>query len=445
MKKPATSLKLVALGMVLAGLTNQAAASGFQLFEGNAVNIGDFGAGGAAIAEDASTAYYNPAGLVRLTTPQIVLSATGIKSKANFSGKSTWSVPGTPLSKTLENSADGGGYALIPAFHLAAPINDRIVLGFSLTAPFGLATEYDNDSVVRYEATESSVKALDLSPSVGIKITDQFSVGLGIDYQNLDATLNSVGFIPLVISPAGILKSMDVNSKNQASDWAFGWRAGALYQFTPGTRVGLNYVSKVKHHLTGTSTLTGYSDVTGTILSGSDNVAADITLPATTSLSIAHDLNPCLTLLGSVTYTQWSVIKAIELNNVATFDKNLRPITTNVTLPENFRDTWRVAIGSNYKLSDQWLFRAGIGYDQTPVSNEDRGVRLPDGDRIALSLGTHYQPTKAIGLDVGYTHLFIKDGDINHTVHVGNSQVNTVGSSKNAADLLGLQLTWSIA
>ena len=433
MKKPATSLKLVALGMVLAGFTNQAAASGFQLFEGNAVNMGDFGAGGAAIAEDASTAYYNPAGLVRLTTPQIVVSATGIKSKANFSGKSTWSVPGTPLSRTLENSADGGGYALIPAFHLAAPINDRIVLGFSLTAPFGLSTEYSNDSVVRYEATESSVKAMDLSPSIGIKITDQFSIGLGIDYQNLDATLNSVALIPGQ-------PFKEAHSKNQASDWAFGWRAGALYQFTPDTRVGLNYVSKVKHHLTGSSTLTGPG-----IMVGSDDASADITLPATTSLSIVHELNPCWTLLGNVTYTQWSVIKDITLNNIASLDATLKPTQGSVTLPENFRDTWRVAIGTNYKLNDQWLFRAGIGYDQTPVSNEDRGVRLPDGDRIAVSLGTHYQPTKTIGLDVGYTHLFIKDGDINHTVQVGKSQIATLGTSKNAADLLGLQLTWSIA
>ena len=443
MKKPATSLKLVALGMMLAGFTNQAAASGFQLFEGNAVNMGDFGAGGAAIAEDASTAYYNPAGLVRLTTPQIVVSATGIRSKANFSGKSTWSVPGTSLSSTLEGSADGGGPALIPAFHLAAPINDRIVLGFSLTAPFGLATDYSNDSVVRREATESSVKAMDLSPSIGIKVTDQLSIGLGIDYQNLDATLNSVALIPVSVSPAPTY--VEANSQNQASDWAFGWRAGALYQFTSGTRVGLNYVSKVKHHLTGNSTLA----MPGLTV-GSDNATADITLPATTSLSIVHDLNPCWTLLGNVSYNQWSVIKYITLNNIASvmpdlINKKLIPTKGSVTLPENFRDTWRVAIGTNYKLNDHWLLRAGLGYDQTPVANEDRGVRLPDGDRIAVSLGTHYQPTKAIGLDVGYTHLFIKDGDIDHTVPIGSSQVHTVGTSKNAADLLGLQLTWSIA
>jgi long-chain fatty acid transport protein len=438
MNKPATSLKLVALGMVLAGFTHQAAASGFQLFEGNAVNMGDLGAGGAAIAEDASTAYYNPAGLTRLTAPQIVISAVGISSKTDFSGTSTWKIPGTPFVKTNSGSADGGGTAVIPAFHLAAPINDRVVLGFSLTTPFGLSTEYAPDSVVNSEATESSVKTIDLSPSVGLKLTDNLSVGLGIDYQNLDATLNSASFIPVA--------NINAYSKNQASDWAFGWRAGALYQVTPSTRVGLNYVSKVKHHLTGTSTL-DMPAIDTTF--GSDAATADLTLPATTTLSAVHDLNSCWTLLGSVSYTQWSEIEDITLKNVASATLNpikqtIVPTKGTATLPENFRDTWRVAIGTNYKYNDQWLFRAGLGYDQTPVVDEHRGVRLPDGDRIGVSVGTHYQPTKAIGLDVGYTHLFIKDGDINHTLDVGPSKVNTVGTTKNAADLLGLQLTWTI-
>lgn len=439
MKKVAVSLKLVVLGMALAGASTQSTASGFQLFEGNAVNIGDFGAGGAAIAEDASTATYNPAGLVRIKTPQLVLSAVGIRTKADFSGSNAWQVP-IPIipSYAQTGSASGGGFKVVPAFHYAVPLNERVVFGFSVTAPFGLATDYDTTSVVRYEATKSEVKTLDLSPSLGVKINEQLSIGAGINLQKLDATLNSATRIPYANLKKARIDFADGQSTNKAASWAFGWHAGALYQFTPATRVGINYASQIKHHLTGTSSLT-VPDLNLT-LTGADTLTSDITLPPVTTLSAYHDVNDRWALLGSVAYTQWDKVDNIALNNVRGFLSN--KIT--VTLPENFRNTWRVAVGTNYKLNEQWLLRAGVGFDQTPVNNTDRGVRLPDGDRMGLAVGAHYQPTKALGIDMGYTHLFIKDGDINHTLHADISQVNTVGTVKSAADLLGLQVTWSI-
>jgi long-chain fatty acid transport protein len=439
MKQTILSLKIVAASLVLAGFAGQTMAAGFQLAEANAVNIGDAGAGGAAIAEDASTSTYNPAGLTDIKVPQVVLSAVGIRSKADFSGTSTWFsklAPGHEFPNS--GTASGGDKAILPAFHLAAPINDRFVFGFSLTAPFGLATKYATDSILRYEATESDVKVMDFSPSVGIKVNEQLSVGLGVDYEKMDAALNSVAGIP-AIGPKG-LQLNDAISNNQASSWAFGWHAGVLYKFTPATRVGLNYASKVKHHLTGTSTLSG------PVANGSDDLTADVTLPASTTLSMAHELNSNWTLLGSVSYTQWDVVQNITLNNVASIDPVKEALTKiPVTLPMSFRNTWRVAAGANYKFNEQWKFRAGLGYDQSPVEAEYRGIRLPDADRIVAAVGAHYQPTKQLGVDVGYTHLFIKDGDINHIVYMGGQEVHTVGTSKNAADLLGLQLTWNLA
>lgn len=439
MKKPAMSLKLVVLGMALAGLTSQASASGFQLFEGTAVNIGDFGAGSAALAEDASTAFYNPAGLVRIKNPQIVASAIGIHTKNDFTGQSAWSAfDGGIRANPLSGSANGGGWNLVPAFHYAIPLSDRVVFGFSATAPFGLSTDYAKDSVLRYEATHTSVKTLDLSPSLGIKINDQFSIGAGVDLEQMSATLDSS--IPNPHYLPSPTPATDYQSHNTASDWAVGWHAGVLYQIIPTTRVGLNYASKINHSLKGAS----YFITDPATSFTSHDLNADVTLPATTTLSIAHDVNSCWTLLGSVVYTQWSEIKNLTLNNVAGFDSDGFPTTkATATLPMNFKDTWRFAVGTNYKLSEQWLVRAGLGYDQTPTNNTDRGARLPDGDRIAVSLGGHYQPIKALGLDAGYTHLFIKNGDINHTTP-GIMNTTTVGSTKNSADLIGLQLTWNI-
>jgi long-chain fatty acid transport protein len=87
----------------------------------------------------------------------------------------------------------------------------------------------------------------------------------------------------------------------------------------------------------------------------------------------------------------------------------------------------------------------GLGYDQSPVNNTDRNLRLPDDDRIALAIGGHYQATQNVGIDVGWTHLFIKDTNINGTTTAGTSTSNVVAGVKSSADLFGAQLTWKLS
>jgi long-chain fatty acid transport protein len=113
---------------------------------------------------------------------------------------------------------------------------------------------------------------------------------------------------------------------------------------------------------------------------------------------------------------------------------------------ENFRNTWRLAGGGKYKINAKWMARAGVGYDQTPVPSPiDRNLRCPDGDRIALAIGGHYQATKTIGIDVGWTHLFMQKTELNNTTVLDpNTSVLVQGSVEGHANLFGAQLTWQI-
>lgn len=429
---------------------SSALGSGFQLFEGNAVNVGDFGAGGAAIAEDASTAFFNPAGLVRIENQQGVVASTGISTHVEVTGDYMFSLatPQPPImgvtESTLSGVTHGGGFNVVPASHYAAPINDRTFFGFSLTVPFGLATNYPETAYARYTATKSEVLTTDLSPSLGVKVSDQFSVGAGFDAEYLKAQLHSVAGAPvLAVTPPPLMpRDFDYTVKNDGDDWGYGWHAGLLYQISSGTRIGANYHSKVDHHLKGNSVVTGIGALNIGMQFVSRVLTADVTLPATTTISIYHEINPQVSIMGTANYTQWNVIKTLVLNNVAT---RFSGVTVTVTDNFNFRNTWRVAMGANWHVNKKLMLRCGGGYDQTPTVDAERALRLPDANRIYVAVGTHYQANPQFGLDLGYTHIFLQDVNLNKDVITTTQVSNLMGEAVASTDLFGGQVTWNFA
>lgn len=439
------SFSLFALTTALLTGASNSSASAFQLFEQNAVNMGDFGAGGAAIAQDASTAYYNPAGMVRIPNQQLVVSGDEIITDIKFSGTNTWTsplIPGFAFSQS-HNNVQGGNANFIPAVHYVAPMTDWLVLGFSVLSPFGLETSYPQSSVLRYSATETKLKTVDYSSSVGFKLNNQFSLGAGFDAVRLDVDLNTIGGLPTDPNNPTLF---DTVSKNYGKAWGYGWHAGALYQFCSGTRLGLAYHSQLNFSLHGKSKLGG--PLTGQVTLVSDDLQSNITLPPTTTLSIYRDINPCWGVDASVNFTQWGMFnRNLVLHNeqAVTIDpvtKMFIPVIIDSTIPEHFRNTWRFALGGTYHPIKPLLLRAGVGFDQTPTNNTDRNARLPDSNRIALALGGHYQATKTIGFDVGWTHIFVRDTQIDVPTVTGIQTSTAVGNYHNHVDLVGAQFTW---
>lgn len=450
---------------VLSGVCLTANAAAFQLFEYNGVNAGNFGAGAAASASDASTAYSNPAGMIMIQNQQIVLSENAIITDIKFKGSETWSTNNTqvplPLvphtfSPTQTGTAQGGVTKFVPSFHYVSPLNDKWAFGLSVLSPYGLVTDYGNNSLVGYSGTDTELKTIDITPSLAFKATDKLSVGAGVDIEHLDATLNGVVGAPYNAAAAGLQNSaLNTKSLNDGSGWGYGWHAGLLYQFTPSTRVGLAYHSQVRFALNGTSKLEGPLANQGNVLTpgvvSNNNLQTNVTLPPSTELSAYHDLNQQWAVVGSVIYTQWGTFNdVLHVQNVqgvsqASSISPLAPQTFTVSMPNYYRNTWRVAVGANYRPTTKWLLRAGAGYDESPVRNAYRGVRLPDADRYALAVGAHYQALKTLGIDVGWNHLFIKNANINLNAVSGTQVANTNGTFYNHGDIVGAQLTWDIA
>lgn len=412
-------------------------ASGFQLFEHSGADMGNFGAGGAAIADDATTNFTNAAGLIRVPR-QLVGAATVVNARTHFEGTACGGAiislnPFINACVPAPSHDDGSKTAVVPALHYSYPVNRTIALGFSVTAPFGLATQYDDGDhadPIGYSATSSVIKTLNLNPNIAMKVSDHWALGLGFDAMRMSAVLNS----RINLAPETFLN--DSYARNYAKDWGYGWNAGVLYQPTAMTRIGLSFRSAVMMHLEGKSKIVG-----GGLNPNYGRLKANLKLPQTWILSAFHELNPRWDIMGTVMYTGWDTVKQLRLRNaVIPTGQGGGTTTGTVALPQNFDNTWRVAIGADYKASSAWRLRAGIGFDRTPVNNYDRTVRLPDGNRTAVAFGAKYTFNPALEADFGYTHLFFKDGKINQDLALSGS----VGKSESSANLYGMQLTWNL-
>lgn len=452
---------LVSAGVLSILATNVAHSSGFSLYgEGNGTSSGNFGAGSAAEAADASTGWYNPAGLVLLSNQEVVFAGTGVFPKMSLTGASTFTTTLDPVVVERYNQSfsnlETSSEAFVPAFHYALPLGEKLVFGLSMVSPFGLATDWAKDSPVRYAATFSELITMLVSPELGARLTDNFSIGAGLDLEYARVKFNSMVGAPTAFEENPML--VDSLSYNKGSSFGIGFHAGVMALFNQNhTRLGLNYQSKISHTFHGDSTLSGKLATNDFIIPlnppgdfvSNDLYSDAIRLPDVLTLSGYHDLNQKFALLGSVVYTGWGVFKTIQLNNVAAPAVNEALTVTqafmNITSPQNYRNTWRLALGANYHLNNKWMFRFGGGYDQTPTNDVNRDVRLPDADRYALSVGTHYQFRPSLGLDLGYTHFMGEGGRINRTDQLGAISTYNVNAKTSAtADLVGAQLVWEI-
>ena len=405
---PSYPRKRLMIGLALAGFSNLTQAAGFALIEQNASGLGNAYAGAAAVAEDASTIFFNPAGMTQLPDRQIVVVGHLIKPKMEFSGTVSPAIGGG-------QGGDAGDWSFVPSTYYAFRATQRLHMGVGLNAPFGLSTEYDPGWIGRTQAIKSEVKTINLNPSIAYKVNDAVSLGAGFSIQHIEATLTSQAH-PL-------FNASHIEIKGD--DYGWGFNLGALWQVDPDTRIGLAYRSKVDYTLEGNATVTNFAPVP------SGPITADITMPGTASLSLFRRLSPKWDLLADVTWTGWSA-----------FDE-LRIVRTNGALlsdtPEKWDDVLRYSLGATWHMSDKLSLRGGVAYDDAPVSDAYRTPRIPDGARTWLAVGGQYRVNTRSTVDFGYAHLFVKNVELNST----SGGTTLTGQYDNQVDILSVQYTHS--
>ncbi|WP_150304897.1 OmpP1/FadL family transporter [Pseudomonas saliphila] len=397
------------LAVAVATISSHSFANGLTINEQSASSMGTGFAGRSSSAIDASTVFGNPAGMSKLDRAEISGGFAVIDASTDIRGGNNGR--GT-------NDGDMVPLAAIPFGYYVRPLNEKMHFGLGMYAPFGVISDYEDSFAGREHGLYSKVQVVTLQPTLSYQITDRVSVGFGPTINKIDGKLTK---------NVTALNDAEVNIKGD--DIGYGFNAGVLVDVTDKVAWGLTYHSKVEYELEGRTRITGAPPLG---INGSYDATLDFTSPESVDTSITYQFDDQWTLHAGTTWTRWSQLQEIVVDNQGVTGPLAARFTT-VEEELNWSDTWSFAFGAAYQLNPQWVLRTGFTLDESPTTDADRTVRIPVGDRKILSLGAGWNATDDLTVDVAYAYLREDKSE----VHQGDYH----SSYRNTAHGLSAQVT----
>ncbi|MBN9123707.1 MAG: aromatic hydrocarbon degradation protein [Nitrosospira sp. 56-18] len=394
-----------------------AAASGFALQNQNGAGNGYAYAGAAAVAQDASTIYFNPAGMTYLAPGHHISGAGNLLIRSlKFNDAGSGAFLSYPLG---DNGGQAGGLSVIPAVYWSMSLGSAFRVGLGVSPTFGNATDWSKTFIGRYQGVKSGITTVNFNPSIAWKLHEDVSVGIGFNVVMFDADLRSMAPVTSLL-PVPV----DIQTRLKGDDVGFGYNLGVMFRLSESTRMGLTYRSAVDLKVD------GHLSAPGVAIPAS----VPVKLPGSASLAISHMMNERLRLLADLTWTGWSSLPAIVAKN-----QTSGAILANERL--GFEDSFRVGLGAQYQYTQRLRFHTGFAYDRSPVRNSlDRTVRLPDSDRFWLAVGLNQKLGERTSIDVGYSHVFFEGAEINRPSFPNPSLQVVRGSFDTGVHIISLQL-----
>ncbi len=397
-----TVLLGLAIALLLMGVATEAMTGGLYVNEFGTSSMGVAGAGANARANDASTAFHNPAGMTRLDDHQFMGGLAAGFSEIRFK-----SDPDTP-STSGGDGGDQGGFFPIVGSQYVHKLTDRFRLGMALTSISGSALVPGDEWVGRNEVTELTLLTITALPSVAFRATDWLSIGggVGVTYGNLDFDLRSP--LPSPLEPKIKIENAD--------DFALAWIVGVLLEPDPGLRFGVVYQSETEFELDGDLKLP---------VGSTPGIDLDIDLAQAVRMGVYWDVTDRFAVLLSAAWEDWSELKNIPLSVGG----------IGAALPINFKDTWKGGIGFEYQLLDALRLQTGFMWDTSPVKDSDRIASFPIDRQFRIATGARYNYSDALTLGLSFVY-----------IDLGKSKLNT-GNLKghyeqNRAFVFGINMQW---
>lgn len=360
-------------------------ASGFQIFEQGTSIIGRAGVG-QAVVKDASSSYFNPAGMTQICDTELQLASQLFISKTRFS-------PNT--NNTFSGNDGKNAGALLPGFtfYAVTSYNEDLKFGFSVTSPFGGLLSYNDGWVGRYFIQSTSLITMDFTPSVAYQLNDYLSVGFGIfvEYAKLKDKLAIPG-------PLGIA---DGQAELPLHHTGAGVNLGLLWCITDDTKLGLAYRSPIKHRLDGDSTFLR--------LATTPTTTSVIHLPQSVIASFSQEFCQDFVLLAELGWVNWHVFQSTPIQ--------IQGVTLDI--PRNWKNTYRAGVAGQYRILPELMYQLGISYDSSPTDINKRLPDLPMDKQIRVGTGLVYNPCKNITLGLSYEYINFGKAPINKTTGIG--------------------------
>lgn len=410
-------------------------AAGFQLAEYSATGLGRAFAGEAAMADNASAQFRNPAMMTYLEGTQISLGAIYVDPNIDVKGNLGSDLVEGSIPTQANDIAHS---AVIPNFYLSHRINEQWAVGLALATNYGMETELGGDFLGTVFGNQANIMSVEINPNVAYKINDQFSIGAGVRYVMGEGHFGAS--IPTNLPPidpaVDLLKGQDLKYM-EGDDNAWGWQLGAAWQINENHRIGANYRSAVDLKLKGEASGIAYTGMQGVATGQKLPGSMALTLPATAELASFHQLTDKFAMHASFNWTDWSSFDKLEASIPSLGSQ------PDLIKEENWEDNYRIALGATYQYSNKLALRTGVAYDTSAVNDEHRTQTIPETDRLWLSLGAGYQWSENLSFDAGFTYIFAKDASMEESL--GTDEVDLIsfeGETTGNVWLAGIQANY---
>ena len=284
---------LISLGICLTTFLTQAA--GLWLYEQATPDMGSASAGRVALANDASTASVNPAGMTRLGRSQLLAGFQMLYVDTKFDTDFAEFGGG--------DGGNAGGWVPAASFSYAHKVSPDLWLGISVGSFFGLGLDYGKSWAGRYYVQEAEFLTIGVNPGIGYRVNEQWSIGAGVSVVNSKLTQKTA------IRNLGADQA-DGQLKLEEDDWGYGYNLGVLYEPNETSRFGLTYRSEIEFEYKDTASLkglqpplSGIANIVGLVGS---KVDMEMNLPQAVMFSAYHRLTDRLAIMGNIGWQEWS-------------------------------------------------------------------------------------------------------------------------------------------
>ena len=341
-------------------------------------------------------------------------------------------------SNGLTATGDMAQDAVLPASYASYQVNESVWLGLSINTPFGLVTQNPYSWAGQAFGRTSKVESINVTPTLGYRFNDQFSVAAGVQIMQFKVRLTSANGVGL-----GTFASTAATGELKGDDIAYGFTLGATYKPFSGTELGIGYRSQMKPKLEGTFSVPGAvtpaPGISAGLATGNYDIKSDTVLPDQITVGLRQTLTDEFTLLAGFEWTHWEKFSRFPVYVTSGASNG----TLANTLVFDYRNSWFASLGGEYKLNQAWTVRAGLGYEHAPINDTNRTVRLPDSNRTWTSIGATYNVDDQISVDLSYAHLFAKNGTITQAVPSNTALIFT-GNTKGRVDIFAIGLNFKL-
>ena len=365
-------------------------AGGFMIPHQTARGLGLSNAMTAGV-NDASAVYYNPAALSEIQGHNLLVSGTyvNLDNSVENSGR-----------KSRNQHDDSFLASFFANYHI--PGTD-FTLGIGTYAPFGLATTYGRDAFTRFAAIQTELKTIYVTPALSWNPTNYLSLGAGLSFVHSSGTFSRA----LCLDPiSGCTQPLGLEGTVRLTDTAdaFAYNLGLLVKPTDNLKFGFSYRSRVDLRFDNADAKFGGSFSTPTVKAN----VSPLPLPPVINAGLFWQITPDWGAEFVYEYTRWSEFKnfTVTLSPVPIFLPLGAPIP-GFKLPEDWKNTSTLRLGSYYALPQNWELRGGIAVEQTPIPNKTLNPAIPDADKLTLNAGVGYK-WERFSVDLGYMAVFYK-------------------------------------